>query len=121
MLFETATCKFSIIETHYVELTQKATNHKARVLLKNLICLIRDIQEKGKAETLLENGKKLVFNSSYHLRSDQNQINTYLTGSKDKELLVLLEQYLTNHNVCQDGHMAEKASKVSNEDLPWNV
>ena len=121
MLFETATCKFNIIEARYVELTQKATNHKETILLKDLIGLIKNRQEKGQAETLSENGKKFIFNSSYHLRSDQNLINTYLTNSRDKELLALLEQYLIGHSVHQDFHMAETASKVSNEDLPWNV
>ena len=121
MIFETATCKFNIIEAQYVELTQKATNHKETILLKDLIGLIKNRQEKGQAETLSENGKKFIFNSSYHLRSDQNQINTYLTNSKDKELLALLEQALIGHGVCQNSHMAEKVSRVSNEDLPWNV
>ena len=121
MIFETATCKFNIIEAQYVELTQKATNHKETILLKDLIGLIKNRQEKGQAETLSENGKKFVFNSSYHLRSDQNQINTYLTNSKDKELLAVLEQYLIRHSVCQDSYMVKIAPKVSNEDLPWNV
>lgn len=121
MLLETATCKYNIVETHYVELTQIATNQKERILVKDFIGLIKNIQEKGQAETLLESGKKLIFNSSYHLRSNQHRINTYLTKGKDKELLGLLEKYLINHNVGQDSHMVKKASKVSNEDLPWNV
>ena len=44
-----------------------------------------------------------------------------MTNSKDKELLALLEQALIGHGVCQNSHMAEKVSRVSNEDLPWNV
>lgn len=121
MLLETATCEFSIVEKNYVEITQKSTNHKERILLKDLIGLVKNIQEKEQAETLLESGKKLIFNSSYHLRSNQHRINTYLTKGKDKELLGLLEKYLINHNVGQDSHMVKKASKVLNEDLPWNV
>lgn len=121
MLIETATCKFSIVEKNYVEITQKSTNDQERILRKDLISLIKNRQAKGQAEALLESGKKLIFNSSYHLRSDKNQINTYLTKGKDKELLNLLEKYLINHNVGQDSHMVEKTSKVSNEDLPWNV
>ena len=121
MLLETATCEFSIVGKNYVEITQKATNHKERILPKDLIGLVKNIQEKGQAETLLESGKKLIFNSSYHLRSNQHRINTYLTKGKDKELLALLEKYLINHDVRQDIHMVKKASKVSNEDLPWNI
>ena len=120
-MFQTVTCKFSIVEKNYVEITQKSTNHKERILPKDLIGLIKNIQEKEQAEILLESGKKLIFNSSCHLRSDEHRINTYLTKGKDKELLGLLEKYLINHNVGQDSHMVKKASKVSNEDLPWNI
>lgn len=65
MLFETATCKFNIIEARYVELTQKATHHKETILLKDLIGLIKNRQEKRNEANSVRKWQKNSFSIAH--------------------------------------------------------